>query len=243
MTAERVHERLRQRAREDDPRRVLALADVAAWARAEGEGSPLEAEALRRRGLEARIPGLAARPTVIVMGWAIFAAVLAAGTLSWLPKRPWIEAAGNLATFGACAAAVGAAAWGILSEVRGWEGSDASRWLLKRRVKAWRTVLEARRHEIHDTLLAIGDDAVVVYTFEDEAIRARIHPLSTVAAISFEPQSSGTGVVGYLSLRLTTTTDAMRFDWLHEDPLLGASLARCAAAVRVQHADAPARVA
>ena len=132
-----IPNQLQCQAHRDDPTCALAWADEAAWAKAEGHGSAAATEAIRRKDAEAWIPGLPARRTVMSMGWVIFFAVVAGGALSWAPDYAvvdWIAAALKIVA----ALAVVAAAWSILSEMRGWEGSDASGWLLKRRTKRFR---------------------------------------------------------------------------------------------------------
>lgn len=219
-------ERLRQAARREHPDHLLATADARAWARGEGEGSAAAAQAIKRTGLEARIPGLAARPTVMAMGWSIAAAVVAASVLSWFPASPWVEVAGRLATFGAAAVAVAAAAWGFLSEVRGWEGSDASRWLLKRRVKTFRKALDIRRRTICETLISVGNELLVVYRLEGGAVVARATPAAGIAALTIEPRGS------HMSLRLTTPAGASQFDWLPRDAAFEAAVVRLALAAK-----------
>ncbi len=221
-------ELLRQAARRDHPDHLVAVADATAWARAEGEGSAAAAQAIKRTGLEARIPGLAARPTVMAMGWSIAAAVVAASVLSWFPASPWVEIAGKVATFGAAAVAVAAAAWGFLSEVRGWEGSDASRWLLKRRVKTFRKALDLRRRAICETLICVGDEGLVVYTMNGGTVVADATPAAGLLSLTIEPRGS------HMSLRLATPAGSSQFDWLPRNAGFEAAVARLALVARGQ---------
>ncbi len=228
--ADAVQRALRARAERDRPCCSRAWADAEAWARGEGEGSPAEAAALTRRDAEAWIPGLAARPTVMAMGWSIVVATVTAGALSWVPAAPWVTVASDTVKVGGCAAAVAAAAWGILSEVRGWEGSDASRWLLKRRVKAFRKALDARRREVCDTLISVGDDGIVVYRSDNGAIASDTYPPALVTHVALEPRD------GHASLHLGVDGGVRRFDWLHPDAAFAEAVARFAEASRAQRA-------
>ena len=223
--AEVARRLLRQAAERDHPAHLLAGADVRAWARAEGEGSPAAVEAIRRTDREARIPGLAARPTVMAMGWSIGAAVTVAVVLSWFPAAPWIATVEEVSTVAAAAVAVTAAAWGILSEVRGWEGSDASRWLLRRRMKAFRRAIEPRRRAICNTLLSVGDGLLVVYRLVGEEggerVEAEAHPVATIESLAFEPQGGSQQAMHeatHVALRLVSDGLTARFDWLPRDP-------------------------
>ena len=222
---------LRARARRDHPRSTCAWADAEAWARGEGEGSAAEAAALKRRDAEAWIPGLAARPAVMAMGWSIVAVVVAAGALSWFPADPRVALAGDVIKIGGCAIAVAAAAWGFLSEVRGWEGSDASRWLLKRRVKAFRKALDARRRAVCDAVVCVGDDGIGVYRSADGAITADDYPPALVAHVALEPRD------GCTTLRVTVGDMALAFDWLRRDPAFEAAVHRFAATLRTRRAE------
>ncbi len=143
-------------ARRDGPGRAVAAADVAAWERAEGWGSEAAAAAVARRGIERWIPGLPARRTYKVLGWMAVAAILVDGALAWAPPSAGIDTADTWVRYGTAIVFVAAAAWSLLSEVRGWEGSDAATWFLKARVKRHETRLAARRRALRDTVIAVG---------------------------------------------------------------------------------------
>ncbi len=224
--ADRSREALRDRARRDDPRAELASADIAAWARSEDAAPPVAGAPVHLTRFEARIPGLAARPTMVVMGWALCVAVVAGGALPDDPAHAWVGALEQGVTVAGCVVAGAAAVWGILSEVRGWRGSDAARWLDSRRAGKARKARAARRLAICETLVAVGADAITVYRIEDGAVVAGAHPAGLVEGIAIERRGA------HVSLLLTTGAGVSRFDWLPGRPALEAAVERFAGAVR-----------
>ena len=156
-----------------------------------------------------------------MMSWSIAAAVTAATALSWLPGEAWVGAAGSAAEVGGCAVAVAAAAWGILSEVRGWEGSDASRWLLKRRVKAFNSALERRRRDVLEALMLVRDDAVIVCRADEGVVVEQAYTPDVVRRVAMEPSGA------HLLLRLATRDGGERtFEWLPRDEAFEAAVLR-----------------
>ncbi len=228
---------LRERAERDDPHAALAFADIAAWARAEDAAPPVAGPPVHLRSFETRIPGLAARPTTVVMGWALCASAVAGGVLPDVPAHAWVGVAERGVTIGGCVVAAGAAVWGILSEVRGWHGSDAARWLTTRREGKARKARDARRLAIRETAVAVGADVVTVYGVEGHEVVAHAHPAAGVGAIAIERDGA------HATLVLTTTTGVTaRFDWLPADPAFAAAVERFAGAARAR-LEPPARVA
>ena len=229
---------LRDRAMRDAPHAVFAFADLAAWARGEGAAPPVAGPPVHLRGFETRIPGLAARPTMVVMGWALCVAVVAGGALPDVPAHAWIGIAEQGVTVAGCVVAASAAVWGILSEVRGWHGSDAARWLATRRAEKARKARDARRRAICETLLAVGADAITVYRVEGGAVVTRAHPAALVEGVAIERSGA------HVSLLLTSAAGVARFDWLPGGPAFEAAIERFEAAVRERRRlDRPTRVA
>ena len=215
---------LREIARRDGPGRAVAAADVAAWERAEGWGSEAAAAAVARRGIERWIPGLPARRTYKVLGWMAMAAILVDGALAWAPPSAGIDTADTWVRYGTAIVFVAAAAWSLLSEVRGWEGSDAATWFLKARVKRHETRLAARRRALRDTVVAVGADGLAVYRHEGG--RATHETLAPEAILDLALEAGA----GHMTLRLTTAAGTRRFAWLPRDPAFEAAVARLAGA-------------
>ncbi len=228
---------LRERAERDDPRAEVAFADIAAWARGEAAAPPVAGPPVHLRRFEARIPGLAARPTTVVMGWALCAAAVTGGALPDVPAHPWIGLAERGVTIAGCVVAAMAAVWGILSEVRGWHGSDAARWLATRREGKARKAREARRVAICETGIVVGADTITVYRVEGGTVVARAHPAAAVEAVVIVRCGA------HVSLVLTTAAGASRFDWLPGGAAFEAAVGRFAGAVRAPPLDRPARIA
>ena len=216
---------LRRRAREDDPLAIVGVADIAAWARAEGEGSDAEARAIERHDLERYIPGLPARRTFMAIGVLIVAAIVIDAGLSSLPPAQWIDTTDWLATDCVGYLASAAATWSILSEVRGWEGSDASTWFLKRRVKAFDKALDMRRRAVCETAIAIRERMLIIYEYDGGHVTARVLGPWDVDRIAIEPNGP------HMSLLLGTEAGAIRFDWLERDTRLEAGVVAFAASI------------
>ncbi len=229
-----VQESLREIARRDGPDRAVATADLAAWERAEGWGSAAAAAAVARRDVERWIPGLPARRTYKALGWATLAAVLVDIVLAQAPPSPTIDILDDWLRYGTAIAGVAAAGWSLLSEVRGWEGSDAATWFLKSRVKRYDRRLAARRRALRDTVLAVGADGLAVY--RDVGGRPTREVLAPDAILDLALQADG----GHMALRLVTAAGTRRFAWLPRDPAFEAAVARLAGVAAAQvPADAP----
>ena len=230
---DQAQETLRRRAKTDDPLCDLAWADMDALAQVHGEGSAAETAAVRRTDCEAWVPGLEARPTVMRMGWTIFAAVLISSALSWLPMSETLYAVVNWTAFGICAVAVAASVWSILSEMRGWEGSNAAYWFRKGRLKRYRKAREARHRRIAQTLLSVNDMMLTVYRLDGDVIIPTRYPPDTIETVAMDAGET------HMSLRLATATDHLAFDWLRRDAAFEAAVERLRHAVRTAKASAP----
>ena len=209
----------RDRARRDDPACVLSSADLDAWERADGLGSDAAAAAIRRTDVERFIPGLPARRTFMVLGWVVLAAFILDSALAWLPPADWVDALDMGIQYGTAGLGVAVAGWSILSEVRGWEGSDAATWFLKGRVDRFRKKGEPRRAALRDTVIAIGASRLVVYREEGGAIARDVFAPDMVLGLSLERGAS------HMTLRLATRDLTRRFEWLPRDAAFEAAVA------------------
>ena len=217
---------LRDAARHDDPRSVLAYADVKGWELAEGLGSDAAAEAVGRKDWERIIPGLSARGTYKAICWAALIAFVLITALSWLPPSGAVETAETMIQITTAGLGILAAAWSILSEMRGWEGSDAATWYAKGRVKAFETRIAPRRDAIRNTMIAIGDTHLVVYRVEEGMVaRAGFAP-GVVDDVSLEPGAR------HMVLRLTVGGEIRRFEWLVRHAAFEAAVKRFAGVSR-----------
>ncbi len=217
---EQVRETLRRQAKADDPFCELAWADMGALAEIGGEGSAAEMAAVRRTDFEAWIPGLEARPTVMRMGWTIFAAVLISSALSWVPMSETLYAVVSWTAFGICAVAVAASVWSIISEMRGWEGSNAAYWFRKGRLKRYRKAREARHRRIAETLLSINDAMLTVYKLNGDVVVPSRYSPNAIEGIALDAGET------HMSLRLVTATERLAFDWLPRDTSFEAAIGR-----------------
>ena len=216
-------ETLRDIARRDDPACLLARADIAAWERAEGFGL---GAAVARTDIERWVPGLPARPTYKVLGVAVVAAIVVDSALDWLPPSEAIDTLDSLIRYGTAGLGAAAAGWSILSEVRGWEGSEAARWFRKARVKRYRRAHEARRRALRDTLIAIGATRLVVYREQGGRLSREAFASDAILGLSLEAGAS------HMALRLTTRDASRCFEWLPRDAAFEAAVERFAGARR-----------
>ena len=214
----------RERARRDDPGHVLASADLEAWERSDGVA--LEAAAaIRRTDLERFIPGLPARRTFKVLGWVTLVAFGLDSALAWLSPADWIDALDMGLQYGTAGLGVAIAGWSILSEIRGWEGSDAATWFLKGRVDRFRKKIEPRRAVLCDTVIAVGENRLVVYRDEGGTIRQETLAPDAIIGLSLETSQS------HMTLQLTTRGSTRRFAWLPRDAAFEAAVAALAGTV------------
>ena len=216
---------LRDTARRDDPDCAIAAADIAAWERAEGWGSEAATDAIARKDVERWIPGLPARRTFKVLGWVIVSAVVVDCALAWWPPSDAIDALDTSVRFGTACLGVAVAAWSILSEVRGWDGSDAATWFHKARFDRIRRQLETRHRTLSDTLIAVGAEGLVVYRNGEGSVTRKPFAPDAILGLSLEARAS------HMALRLATPAGILRFEWLPLDPAFEAAVARLASEV------------
>ena len=197
--------------------------DLAAWERAEGPRSAAAVAAVARRDVERWIPGLPARRTYKVLGWVVVAAILADAALAWLPATPAVDALEATLRYGTAGIGVAVALWSLLSEVRGWEGSDAATWFHKARVDRHERALAARRRVLAGTRIAIGPDGLVVW--REAGGQPAAEAVAPAAILGLVPQGER-----HMVLELATSAGPCSIGWLPRDPAFEAGVARIRAA-------------